>query len=200
MAKTLNGPRHQGAALTFAPVTPDRWPDMERLFGPRGACAGCWCMYWRLNASQYQAGQGEKNKRAMHKLVSSGRIPGIIGYSGNDPIGWCSIAPREDFPRFETSRTLKPIDEQPVWSVACLFVARPFRRSGVSVQLLKAAADYARSQGARIVEGYPKDPRNNAEPDAFVWTGLTPAFRKAGFKEVARPAPTRAIMRRKLQD
>jgi hypothetical protein len=26
------------------PVTADRWPDLEALFGPKGRYAGCWCM------------------------------------------------------------------------------------------------------------------------------------------------------------
>ena len=30
--------------LAFHPVTPDRWPDLERLFGPHGANSGCWCL------------------------------------------------------------------------------------------------------------------------------------------------------------
>src|SRR5262249_36673407 len=80
------------------------------------------------------------------------------------------------------------------WSVTCLFVARPFRRKGVSTQLLRAAAAHAKRQGAAMVEGYPVDPRQNTVPDAFVWTGLVSAFRKAGFREVARRCATRPIM------
>jgi len=83
-----------------------------------------------------------------------------------------------------------------VWSVSCLFVARPYRRRGVSVLLLKAAASRVRRRGGRIVEGYPVEPRQDKVPDPFVWTGLASAFRRAGFREVARRSKSRPIMRR----
>jgi len=171
---------------------------MEQLFGPRGACAGCWCMYWRRTNAEYKKNQGEGNRRAMKSLIERGIVPGILAYDGDTPIGWCSVAPREQFVRFETSRTLKPIDAQPVWSIACLFVAKGYRRKGISAQLLEAAAAYARSQGAKILEGYPRDP-SKQEADPFLWTGTVPAFVKAGFTEMARPSETRAIMRRELR-
>ena len=95
----------------------------------------------------------------------------------------------------ENSRILAPVDDQPVWSVTCFFVARPFRRVGVSAQLLKAAVALAAKLGAKIIEGYPVEPRKDPMPDVFAWTGMASAFRKAGFKEVARRAASRPIMR-----
>ena len=91
---------------------------------------------------------------------------------------------------------LKPVDEQPVWSVSCLFVLRSHRRQGISVRMLNAAVEFAGKQGAQVVEGYPVEPRTDKVPDAFVWTGLSSAFLKAGFREVARRSETRPIMRR----
>jgi len=181
---------------TVRPVTPARWKDVEALFGERGACAGCWCMYWRLPRSVWERHKGAPNKRALEKLVAAGDPPGLLAYDGRVPVGWCAIARRDDYPGLARSRVLKPVDEQPVWSVTCLFVARPYRRRGVSVRLLKAAVDYVRGRGGRIVEGYPVEPRQGVMPDAFAWTGLASAFRKAGYREVARRSKTRPIMRR----
>jgi GNAT superfamily N-acetyltransferase len=110
-------------------------------------------------------------------------------------VGWCALAPRATYVRLGTSRNLKPVDEQPVWSVSCFFVARPYRRRGVTVQLLRAAVKHARSRGARIVEGYPIEPGDGNVPAAFAWTGFVPAFREAGFDEVARRSPRQPIMR-----
>ncbi len=183
--------------LAFHPLTPSRWPDFEKLFGRRGACSGCWCMWGRLSRADFNRNKGEANRRAMKRLVNAGRVPGLLAYAGREPVGWCSVAPRREFVRLETHRTLQPIDDQPVWSVVCLFVAKPWRRKGVSVALLKAAADYARKRGAKIVEGYPTEPAQTL-PDPFIYTGVVSAFADAGFKEVARPARTRAIMRRQL--
>jgi GNAT superfamily N-acetyltransferase len=182
------------AKLEIHPLTRERWDDFVTLFGANGACAGCWCMWWRLPRAKWTQGKGDGNKRAVRKLVNNGDVPGLLAYADGQPIGWCAIAPRADYPRLATSRTLKPVDDQPVWSVACFFVARPFRRRGVTVELLKAAVEFARKHGARIVEGYPVEPRK-PQADVFVYTGLASAFRKAGFKEVARRSPTRPIMR-----
>ncbi len=187
----------QPARFAFHPLTSARWRDFEKLFGARGACGGCWCMSWRLSRADFDRNKGQPNRRAMKRLVDTGHIPGILAYAGREPIGWCSVAPRKDFLRLQTHRTLKAIDDQPVWSVVCLFVAKPWRKHGVSVALLKAASEYARKHGAKIVEGYPTDPGQTL-PDPFVYTGLVSAFRSAGFEEVARPAKTRAIMRRHL--
>jgi GNAT superfamily N-acetyltransferase len=180
--------------LEFHPLTPERWHDFESLFGERGACGGCWCMWPRLARSQYETQKGARNKRAMKKLVDGGRTPGIIAYRDGRPIGWCSVAPREEFLRLERSRILKPVDGQPVWSVVCFFIAKEHRGGGLSASLLKVAIDFVRERGGRVVEGYPVEPQKK-QADAFMWTGPASAFVKAGFKEVERRSETRPIMR-----
>jgi len=175
-------------------LTPERWGDLEKLFGANGACGGCWCMWWRLSAKAWSQGKGAGNRRALRKLVASGGVPGIIAYHRGRPVGWCAVGPREDFPRMEGSRVLARVDDAPVWSIACLFVASPYRRRGVSEFLVRSAAAYASLRGATIVEAYPKDVEGE-QPDAFVWTGMAGAFRKAGFVEVARRSPTKPVLR-----
>jgi GNAT superfamily N-acetyltransferase len=186
-------------ALRFLPLTPARWPDLEALFGPRGACAGCWCMWWRRSRAAWRRGKGAGNRRAFRRLVVAGRVPGVLAYAGRDPVGWCAVAPRTDYPALARSRILRPVDERPVWSITCLFVARPWRRRGVSTALLEAAARLARRRGARIVEGYPTDTGSRPTADTFVFTGLASAFERAGFVEVLRRSRTRPIMRRQVR-
>lgn len=181
--------------LEFHPLTPDRWPDLEALFGPRGAVGGCWCMWWRLTRSEFSKKAGPGNKRAFKKIVAAGEEPGILAYADGQPIGWCAVAPRDAYPVLDRSPTLKRVDEQPVWAVTCFFVARPFRRQGVTVDLLKAAIEYAQEHGAQLVEGYPVEPRKGSLPDPWAFTGLPAAFRKAGFVEVLRRSETRPIVR-----
>ena len=183
--------------FSFKPLTPDRWTDFEKLFGDNGACGGCWCMTWRLSAKDFREKKGAGNKRGFKKIVEKGTPPGILAYSGNEAAGWISIAPRTEFVRLENSKVLAPIDDHPVWSVTCFFVRKDFRNQGLTIELLNAAAEFARKQGAKIVEGYPYEVKEKLAPP-FVWTGLRPSFKKAGFVEAARRSRTRPIMRRAL--
>jgi GNAT superfamily N-acetyltransferase len=182
--------------ISFHPLTPNRWPDFEHLFGDRGAVGGCWCMWWRLKGSEFEAQAGEANQRAMKAIVESGEVPGILAYQMELPVGWCSVAPRERFGRLNRSPILKPVDEKPVWSVACFFIHRAHRGQGLSAALLGAANEYVNEQGGRIVEGYPIAPRTGGElPNSSFFTGHLTTFQAAGFVEVARRSETRPIMR-----
>ena len=194
MAGKIPRTSHQ-PVVTFHPATSDRWDDLASLFGPKGATAGCWCMFWRQTQAEFTRGHGEANRRALEQLAASSRPPGILAYAGAAAVGWCAVAPRSEYTRLGRSRVLKPLDAEPVWSIVCFFVARTFRRKGLTVQLLRAAVAFARSHGARIVEGYPVEPAQGSIPDVFAYTGLASAFRRAGFKEVARRSPTRPFMR-----
>ena len=180
--------------FTFLPLTVATWDDLVELFGDKGACGGCWCMYWRLKAADYNKQKGDGNKLALRKLLKT-TAPGIIAYAEDKAVGWCAVAPREEYTRLETSRILKPVDDKKVWSVSCFFIAKEFRRKRLSVSLLKAAIDFALKKGAIIVEGYPTEPANGRIADAFAWTGIAATFQKAGFREVERRSETRPVMR-----
>jgi len=123
----------------------------------------------------------------------------MIAYAGGEPVGWIAVAPREAYPRLQSSRTLKPLDDTPVWSITCFFVAKGHRGQGVSEQLIRGAVEHARSQGARMIEGYPVVSSAGKMPDVFAWTGLPSAFLRAGFKEAARPSRSRRIMRKAVK-
>jgi len=179
----------------FYPVTKENWDDFENLFGEKGACAGCWCMYWRLRRKEYDTLRGSGLKRKMKSLVNNGTIPGILAYDKDKAVGWCSVAPREHFPVLDNSRVLKRIDEKPVWSVVCFFINKNYRKQGLSVELLNAVKNFVKMNKGELVEGYPVEPKSGKTADVFAWTGLAAAFKKAGFKEVARRSDTRPIMR-----
>lgn len=180
------------------PLSLETWDDFIHLFGERGASSGCWCMWSRAATKKdFDRNRGEGNKAAMKALVASGRITGLLGYDGARPIGWCSLGPREDFPRLERTRTLKKIDDQPVWSIVCLFVAKDYRQRGVTAHLIRSAITCALSQGAQIIEAYPADPKGDTIA-AFVETGFKSTFIRAGFHEAARRG-SRPIMRYEIQ-
>jgi GNAT superfamily N-acetyltransferase len=152
-------------------------------------------MWWRLSRAEFSRQSGADKKAAFKAIVEANETPGILAYAGGEPVAWCAIAPRESYPSLERSRTLKRVDAEPVWSVTCFFVARPYRRQGLMVPLLRAAVEHARVHGARIVEGYPVDLPDASLAGSEDFTGIASAFRQVGFVEVARRSPHQPIMR-----
>jgi len=185
--------------LSFRPLTSNLWTDFEQLFGPRGACSGCWCMFWKLRGKAYDENTGEPARQMQKSIVEAGTVPGLLAFAGDEPVGWIAVEPRPAYPKLAHSRILKPVDEAAVWSVTCFFVAKQARRQGLTVELLKAAVDYVRQQGGQIVEGYPVETKENM-PAAFIYTGTAAAFQEAGFVEVARRSEKRPIMRYSIGD
>lgn len=185
--------------LRFVSLSADRWSDLETLFGERGACGGCWCMAWRLPRKEFDAGKGPGNRSAFRKIVTQGDAPGVLALVGDEPVGWCAVAPRQTYVALERSRVLKPLDNQPVWSVSCFFVRKDRRRAGLGTQLLSAAVDFAGKRGAKIVEGYPIIPHSENVPAPFAWTGTVELFEKAGFTKAGAHSKARPIMRIAVQ-
>lgn len=177
-------------------LSPNNWDDFETLFGPRGACAGCWCMYWFKTQKEFDLLKGEGLKSLMHQKVrNEGKSPGLLVYVDGEAAGWIAVGPREDYSRLARSRILKPVDLLNVWSIVCFFVHKKWRKQGLNSRLITAAVSYARENGAKIIEAYPEDPKKPQVPDVFAYTGFVSSFRKAGFIEVARRSATRPIMR-----
>ncbi len=182
-------------------VNADRWDDVAQVMGANGASSGCWCMFWRLTNQQIQARTADDNRAALQRIVSSGEHPGLLLYVDAEPVGWCSVAPRPDFPRLFHTKGIHPEDPEDVsvWSVVCILVKREYRRQGVAGKLLDAAATYARDHGAAIVEGYPLANADEGRRSGLS-SGTISLFTRAGFSMYNAPghAPTgrRVVMRR----
>lgn len=151
-------------------------------------------MTWRIPLAEFRSNGSAGNRSAMRALVDSGHEPGVLLYEDGRAVAWCAIAPREEYPRLGKSRVLAPVDEEKVWSVSCFFIDKKARGKGLTVTVLKAAMEFARSKGAKIIEGYPQELKDRLPP-AFVWTGVMPTFIHAGFEVAARRSPKRPIMR-----
>jgi GNAT superfamily N-acetyltransferase len=184
--------------MDIHPLTPERWDDLETLFGKQGAYYGCWCMHWRILGKDFQNRTAQQNKADFQQIVESGRVPGLLAYEGEKPVGWCCVAPREEFPRFNPrAQVYKPIDDQLVWSIVCFYIHAQHRGQGVATALLNFTIPFAAERGAPMLEAYPRvgDSRMS---DSATFTGTLSMFLSAGFEEAARPHATRAIVRRKL--
>jgi GNAT superfamily N-acetyltransferase len=184
--------------LAFAPATPERWADIAAVIGACGDARHCWCAYWYLPNAAYAAGRRDGSNRGfLEGLVAGGAAPGVVAYRGGRPVAWCGVAPRSAQARLARSRVLAPVDDRAAWSITCFVVVKEARRQGLMQQLIEAAVDLARDQGATLVEGYPLDLQRKAfAGELFV--GTLRAFSAAGFVEVARRSPHRPIVRRVL--
>ncbi|HEY3062287.1 MAG TPA: GNAT family N-acetyltransferase [Chloroflexota bacterium] len=182
-------------AFEVHPVTQERWPDLLALFD-RPIVRTCFCMFYRKTGMG--TGVGQENQRAMKALVDRGTVPGLIGYENGNPIAWVSLGPRDDYSKLRRSPIMKPVDEQPVWSIVCFFVDHSARGRGLSERMLHEAIDYARACGARLVEAYPVDKGDRSHPDDMFF-GAKSMYDRAGFREVARRKPTRPVVRKALR-
>lgn len=177
--------------IVCLPVTPERLADLDRFSRQHGKFRYCSCMRWRLTSTQYQCSTKESRIAALDELVRQRTPVGILAYIHNEPVGWCSVAPRESFAALERFRALPRLDTAPAWSLVCFFVSSQVRRHGITLELLRAAIAYARSQGATIIEGYPVEPG----PRLYTYMGAPSTFLAAGFTEVTPPGYTRTVMR-----
>lgn len=87
--------------FNFKPLSVSDWEAFENLFGERGACGGCWCMYWRLKNKDYEKQKGLGNKNAIRTAVEKKQPVGILAFENGKSIGWCAAAPREKYARLE---------------------------------------------------------------------------------------------------
>ncbi len=171
--------------LEFVPVTEDCWTDFEEFFECKGGPHYCWCMAWRTNENR-RALPGKSGKKASIKRRVHDGVPiGLLAYSGDQPIAWCSVAPRDTYRPLGGDET-----RDGVWSITCFFIKRPFRQQGVTSQLLQAAIRYAKEGGAKYVEAYPVD----LESPSYRFMGVKPTFEKAGFQFVHKAGTRRNVM------
>jgi GNAT superfamily N-acetyltransferase len=167
-------------------LTPALWPALEKLFGKSGACAGCWCMWWRLAPGErVSIAGGAAMKRRQRALVRSGASRGVLAFVEGEPVGWCAYGRRAHFSRLQRSPALACDDAESVWSVPCFFVKAGFRGRGVSRALLRHALQSIRREGGRIAEAYPVRP---PATNAAAFTGTVPFLESEGFTVLtARP-------------
>jgi GNAT superfamily N-acetyltransferase len=186
--------------ITTKELVPELWPEVEVLFGKRGACGGCWCQAWRLEKGEkWDEVKGAVAKKRLRKGILSGTVHAIIAYDGNVPVGWCTFGPRISFPRLDRARSLQCDDARAVWSLPCFFVINGYREKGVAKAMIRHALKAMKAGGARIAEGYPSKPgRDGRYIAAFSWTGTISLFEKAGFVTAGNPDGGKRRVRKRI--
>ena len=194
--------------LTIRPANEVSWEELEAVFGTRGEPAMCHCQRYKMAFRESWASVGREELAARFRVQTecgnpaSGSTTGLVAFLDGEPVGWCAVEPRTAYPRLLRDTRVPWVDrhedktDDSVWAVTCFVTRRGFRKRGVSRALVGAAVDYARSQGARALEGYPmlvEEARGILPGELHV--GTRGIFADAGFREVSHPTLRRVAMR-----
>jgi GNAT superfamily N-acetyltransferase len=173
------------STLFYKPVDKSNWTDLEKLFESKGGPHNCWCMVWRnMNEGADRVNKGDK-KESLKNYVDCEIPVGLLCYQNEEPIGWCSIAPRESYRELSGDSTLTN-----VWSLVCFFIKREYRQQGLTEELIKQAILYAKENGAKYVEAYPVDP----DSPSYRFMGFKPTFEKMNFDFKHKAGQRRYVM------
>lgn len=189
--------------ITVVSVRDAPWHDVQKIFGTRGDPSSCWCQYFKMDTAAWKTASRETCEPLLREQVRDlDPPPGVVAYLQDEPVGWCAVEPRRNYPRIHRTKVAQgpePMDDPSVWSVTCFVVRVGFRKKGIATMLLSAAVDQARAHGARVIEGYPVDPlARHKVSSAELYYGIVSQFAANGFTEVERPTPSRALMRLEL--
>lgn len=192
--------------MTFEvlPATSERFDDVATILGPKNpASSVCWCLSHRLDSRTNRELVGPARAEYVRELTTRPVAPGVLAYDGNEVVGWAAVAPRAELP-FARSRKIPHVDDQPVWSIWCVRVRPGHRGRGVGHALLAGAVEYAATQGAPAVEGYPVDNRGERVDLTMAYVGTRSLFERAGFEHAAQTQAVsggfpRVVMRRQLR-
>ena len=193
----------RGMTVTVRPANEASWDDLRLVFGTRGDAANCQCQ-WFKTPDVWSIPKPERADRLRAQArcgePTADRTSGLVAYLDAEPVGWCAVEPRANYPRLLRARVpwagrAEDKADPDVWAVTCFVTRAGFRRRGVSQALLGAAVEYARDRGARALEGYPMRVEAGQTRGGELFVGIASAFAAAGFKGVTRPTERRAVMR-----
>jgi GNAT superfamily N-acetyltransferase len=203
-------------AIRIVPANEASWEDVQIVFGRRGEPARCQCQWFRIPAAEFRALSREEREWRHREQVGcddpgpdpdagagagSAETSGLIAYLDDEPVGWCAVAPRVDYPHLRTAKVpwdgrTEDKDDTGVWAVTCFVTRVGFRRRGVARALAAASVGFARERGARALEAYPMLVKPGDEMTwGELYVGDRNSFVAAGFTEVSRPTARRVVMR-----
>lgn len=201
-------PKGTDVAMSIVPANEASWKDLQAVFGARGGAAVCQCQRYKLPPREaFKHFPPEVRAERLRLQTNCGKrnaktTSGLVAYRGGEPVGWCAIEPRPAYIgllrvyRVPWQGRDEDKADAGIWAVTCFFTRAGYRRQGVSRALARAAIDFARERGARALEGYPMVvPKGQDIPWGELHVGSRSIFAAAGFQEIHRPTPRRAVMR-----
>jgi GNAT superfamily N-acetyltransferase len=190
--------------LRIVPANEATDDEVQAIFG-RGDAVRCQCQWFRWSAAEHRASSPDERAARLREQAGFGSpdaetTTGLVAYLGDEPVGWCAVAPRSTYVRLRASRLVwsdrqEDPDDESVWTVSCFVTRTGYRRRGISAALARAAVDFARERGAKAVEGYPIVTEDKDVGSAELFVGSSSTLADAGFVEITRPTDRRAVMR-----
>jgi len=191
------------AALRIRPANEASWSELQLIL--TGTAARCQCTRQRLGDHDWYALPPEARGEVLREAVGcddprATSTVGLVAWLDDEPVGWVAVDRRTAYVRIRNSPVAwsgrhERKDDESVWAIACLVVRRGFRHEGLTYPLVAAAAEHARAQGARAVEGYPMLTGGAEVTWDELSVGPVGPFTAAGFTEVSRPTKRRVVMR-----
>lgn len=192
--------------IKVVPANKASWDDLRAIFGTRGEPAHCQCQGYKIRDMDWASVPAEERAHRLREQTDCGRprsrtTSGLVAYRGGEPVGWCAVEPRTAYLRLLRTRVpwagrAEDRTDDGVWAVTCFVTRVGFRRQRVSYALAAQTVEFARSRGARAIEGYPMITQPDKE---ITWgelhVGSRSIFAAAGFKEVSKPTLRRVVMR-----
>ena len=190
--------------LAIHPLTPDRWDDLVALFETDSITRMCWCTLSRMTPAEVRETKPPDRRKRFGSTVKKGPPPGLLAYKGDEPVGWVAIAPRSATPQWNVGRKSSAVEKEEdatdpeVWAATCFFVRSGHRKQGMTAELLEAAIDWAKKNGARRLEACPMS-HDDKRSNVGLFVGPKRVFERRGFDTVLERKPGRPLMRLKLK-
>jgi len=195
-------------SLRVVPANEASWAHLRAVFGTKGDPSRCWCQRFKMHPGESWASVGPQELAARLRAQTNcgrpgaGSTTGLVAYEDAEPAGWCAVEPRAAYIRMRRNNRVPWVGrdedkaDESVWAVTCLLARAGFRKQGITYALARAAVDFARARGARALEGYPLLTQPGQDVSwGELHVGSRSVFAAAGFAEVGRPTPRRAVMR-----
>ena len=194
--------------MVSVPANEASWDDLQAVLGSRGSASRCQCQRYKLHPGEHFAGFPAEERAHRLRVETEPGYPeaesttGLLGYLDAVPVGWCAVESRSSYRgllrnnRVPWDGRTEDKQDEGVWAVTCFVTRTGHRRQGVATALARDTVDFARSRGARALEGYPIVTKDVLLEELHV--GTVDMFAAAGFVEVSRPTARRVVMRIEL--
>jgi GNAT superfamily N-acetyltransferase len=199
------------AQLSIIPASQASWADLQAVFGTADYPGMCYCQHYKTRDCHWSSLSSEERHRRLREQTRcddprAQTTSGLVGFLGQEPVGWVAVEPRTAYPRLPKVRTVwsgrqEDKTDDGVWAVTCFVTRKGYRKRGITYALAAATVGFARDQGARALEAYPMITSPGKE---ITWgelhVGSRQVFADAGFTEVSHPSPRRVVMRMDFAD